>query len=73
VQSVDVTKDIGLLANGCPVGVACTNAASWSVVDQTFSQEELTPPVQVASPASLLFLLASGLLGTAWLGNRHKV
>jgi hypothetical protein len=70
VQSVDVTKDIGLLANGCPVGVACTNAASWSVVNQTFSQEGPTPPVQVASPASLL-LLTAGLLGIAWLGNRR--
>jgi hypothetical protein len=71
VQSVDVTKDIGLLANGCPVGVACTNAASWSVVDQSFSQEGPTPPVQVAAPASL-FLLAAGLLGIASLGNRRR-
>ena len=38
VQSVDVIKDIGLLANGCPVGVVCANTASWSVIDQTFSQ-----------------------------------
>ena len=66
VPSLDVTKDIGLLANGCPVGVVCQNSAAWSVIDQTFSQE------QVPTPFSLL-LLGGGMLGIAWLRSRRRV